>query len=169
MSQETLGKYFPEVVKNELTKADGWYSKAFSLVTNNSQKLDDVYPQDQYSANDLKVKTQLEEVTETKFEIMPIATELNAPAIYRFPQGAYSTTVALLNRMYAKDQYLTVLLHTEVIQLEIPQITTELGRPEPKAEEHENWCVPLSHFFLFAHSSEFNQFFCFGFEVANYS
>lgn len=61
---------------------------------------------------------------------MPVATEFNSSAPYKFPQGAYSTALALMNRIFAKDRHLPVPLDTEVLSIEHsktenPQDSTE--------------------------------------------
>lgn len=124
---QTVNEHFPAAIAKYLHAPKGGYYNAFNLVTNNSQKDGKIYPLEPNGQITIQEKKKVVEKLErvlpgSKFDLMPVATELSSPAPYRFPQGAYSTTVALLNRMYAKDQFLTVLLHSEVLQVEIPGI-----------------------------------------------
>ncbi|KAF4998986.1 hypothetical protein FGRMN_2785 [Fusarium graminum] len=123
IGDETLNKYFPADIVKYLTTKEGdarGYDKAFSYLTDDDPR-DGIYPEGdgdhEVSAQDIgaateKLNTALEGA---KFGIMPIAAQFNAPAPYKFAQGAYSTTLSIMNRMYANDPYLTVLLNTEVI------------------------------------------------------
>jgi hypothetical protein len=129
VNKKSLEEFFPAEISNYLA-SDG-YSNAFRLLTNASQSYNgNVYPQ----GDPHLVIKDLDEATERMTEIVqpilaegerveigPIATELNSPSIYRFPMGGYSTVTPLLNRIYARDQYLTVLMDTEVIQIDIPK------------------------------------------------
>ena len=121
----TLDEFFPASI-TEYLKADG-YDEVFNLMTNDSQK-DFIYPTKELGVEVLdQAKTVLNEaiseyiVPGQDLHLGPIATQLISPAPYRFPQGAYSTTGPLLNRMYARDQYLTVLLETEVLEIVFPK------------------------------------------------
>lgn len=49
--------------------------------------------------------------------LAPVAAEFKSPSPYRFPQGAYSTVDALLDKAYARDEYLTILPNTEVLSV----------------------------------------------------
>lgn len=60
-------------------------------------------------------------------QLGPLAIEFHSPAPYRFPQGAYSTAVPLSNRIYARDRRLTVLLNTEVLNVDFTRPTLEIG------------------------------------------
>lgn len=135
--EETLDEYFPASIATYLKETG--YRDVFNLMTQDSQT-DNYYPKDELikSINkedvneyDVAVKALREAikdyvVDEKQLDLGPIATQLNSPAPYRFPQGAYSSTAALLNRMYARDKYLTVLLETEVVEIEIPKPDQEV-------------------------------------------
>lgn len=123
----TLNEYFPASI-NEYLK-NGGYDEVFNLLTNDSQK-DVIYPTNELGAEVLdNARTALNKavsdyiVPGQDLHLGPIATQLISPEPYRFPQGAYSTTGPLLNRMYARDQNLTVLLETEVLEIEFPKKT----------------------------------------------
>jgi choline dehydrogenase-like flavoprotein len=126
VSEETLNEYYHQDIVSYL-RTGGGYKKAFNFITDNSQK-DAIYPRDsgQITATEIdEVKRKLQEaLPETDFDLMPVAAQFNAPAPYKFPQGAYSTTLALMNRMYANDRYLTVLLNTEVVAIEQNESST---------------------------------------------
>jgi len=137
----TVDEHFPKAIAEHLLAPKGGYDEAFNLLTNNSQENGNIYPLEPNGQITIAEKDEIVEdlqrvIPGSSFDLMPVATELSSPAPYRFPQGAYSTTVALLNRMYAKDQYLTVLLHTEVIQVEIPDIETSDGTDNAEHEHH---------------------------------
>ncbi|KAF4979333.1 hypothetical protein FZEAL_4439 [Fusarium zealandicum] len=121
IGDDTLEKYFhPEI--HSYLKTEG-YEAAFNFVTDYSQK-EAIYPtgtgENEVEVNDIeKASGKLKEVLpEQTFDLMPVAAQFNAPAPYKFAQGAYSTTLAIINRMYANDPYLTVLLDTEVIAVD---------------------------------------------------
>ena len=118
---KTLDDHFPAEVASDLK--DKWIREAFNLVTNNSQ-LDKVYPEGHIDIEELdSSRAELTEaikpfmIDNHPVELGPVAIEFHSPAPYRFPQGAYSTTVPLLNRIYARDRRLTVLLNTEVLNV----------------------------------------------------
>lgn len=135
---ETIGKYFPASINEHLFKKNG-YKDAFHLVTNGSQK-EVIYPlspngQITVEEHDDIVAELNHAIPDSKFSLMPIGAELISPAAYRFPMGAFSTTTALLNRMYAKDSNLTVMMYSEVVQVDIPGI--EKGSVIPvKSDAH---------------------------------
>jgi choline dehydrogenase-like flavoprotein len=128
----TLDEYFPVSIATYL-KEKG-YRDVFNLMTEDSQ-IENIYPKDELlksvddnevNAYDVAINALREAIKdyvidEKQLDLGPIATQLISPAPYRFPQGAYSTTGPLLNRMYARDKNLTVLLETEVIEIEIPK------------------------------------------------
>ncbi|KAK6500074.1 hypothetical protein TWF481_010432 [Arthrobotrys musiformis] len=133
ISKPTLETHFPDEIVKYLTekktkytpkgepyKEDG-YDYAFNFMTDNSQR-DNIYPKGsgQISSEALEgVKIKLDEaLPDSDFDLMPVAAQFNSSSPYMFPQGAYSTTLALMNRMYAHDRYLTVLLDTEVLSIE---------------------------------------------------
>ncbi|KAH7015768.1 hypothetical protein EDB80DRAFT_638103 [Ilyonectria destructans] len=125
ISEGTLKEYYPAEICSFLKS--GGYDTAFNFITDNSQK-DAKYPKDsgQISIAEIdEVKVMLETaLPDTEFDLMPVAAQFNAPAPYKFPQCAYSTTLALMNRIYSNDRYLTVLLNTEVIALDQSETTT---------------------------------------------
>jgi hypothetical protein len=121
----TLQSHFPPTVADELSKT--WFGKAFDLVTNNSQK-DNVYPVGTIDAEELEAEKKELSASIKDYialghmvDVGPIATQFNSPGAYRFSQGAYSTVVPILNRIYARDQHLSVLMDAEVLQLDIPK------------------------------------------------
>ncbi|KAG9506300.1 hypothetical protein J7337_003283 [Fusarium musae] len=124
IGDETLGAFFPADVVDYL-KGDPvrGYNKAFRYLTD-SQPGDVIYPEGdgkhEVSASEIGEANQMLEnaLSGSKFDLMPIAAQFNAPAPYKFAQGAYSTTLSIINRMYANDQYLSVLLNTEVIAVQ---------------------------------------------------
>ncbi|KAI5458303.1 hypothetical protein BGZ63DRAFT_363579 [Mariannaea sp. PMI_226] len=126
VSEETLNKYYPPEIVRYLGDGNG-YKRAFDFMTDNSQQ-NAIYPKGsgQVEATEIdEVKRMLQEALPgTDFDLMPVAAQFNSPAPYKFPQGAYSTTLALMNRMYANDRYLTVLLNTEVVALEQEESST---------------------------------------------
>ncbi|KAI1179029.1 hypothetical protein F4777DRAFT_535353 [Nemania sp. FL0916] len=120
ISQATLEEYFPRNIVSYL-KTEGGYDKAFNFITCNSQ-IEAKYPQDsgQITSEEIdNMQILLQSaVPDSNFDLMPIAAQFNSSAPYKFPMGAYSSTLALMNRMYSNDQYLTVLLGTEVLSVE---------------------------------------------------
>ena len=54
-------------------------------------------------------------------EIAPVATEFKSPAAYMFAQGAYSTVDTLLDKAYAKDPNLTILMNTEALSVSVEE------------------------------------------------
>ncbi|KAI0848441.1 hypothetical protein F5Y00DRAFT_270173 [Daldinia vernicosa] len=120
ISSQTLEKYFPAEVVSYLQEGGG-YAKAFNFMTQNSQE-SEPYPIDsgQMTQSEIDgVKSTLQAaIPDVDWDLMPVAAEFNSSAPYKFPQGAYSTTLAIMNKIFAKDQYLTVLLDTEVISVE---------------------------------------------------
>ncbi|KAG8157401.1 hypothetical protein KVR01_012785 [Diaporthe batatas] len=130
ISQDTLVEYFPYEIKQSLLDKGG-YKKAFDFITSKSQT-DFVYPMGSGAENN-PVRISEAELQDTQcllqaavpeagpsggFTLMPVAAEFNSSAPYKFPQGAYSTTLALMNRMFANDKYLTVLMRTEVLAVQ---------------------------------------------------
>lgn len=121
----TLTEYFPENVRLYLNKRG--YKKAFELMTNYSQDFSNIYP----NGVDIKeqgiVKTDLDGAikdfynqaeTSPTATLAPIAAQFSSTGTYHFPQGAYSTVDHLLDQLYSRDAYLTVLLDTEVLSCE---------------------------------------------------
>nr|BAT62473.1 4-amino-4-deoxyarabinitol oxidase [Thelonectria discophora] len=125
VSEGTLNKYYPPEIASFLREGEG-YRTAFNFLTDSSQQ-DAIYPLEsgQITANEIdEVKAKLHAAVGVTFDLMPVAAQFNAPAPYQFPQGAYSTTLNLMNRMYANDRYLTVLLNTEVVALDQTESST---------------------------------------------
>ena len=121
----TLKAYFPDTISKWLT--GGGYDKAFSLMTNESQTYSTVYPQGLNALEETEVKKDLDKAIKdfcspTKsaptVSFAPLTMEFNSAGLYHFPQGAYSTADYLLDRLYARDDRLTLLLNTEVLSLE---------------------------------------------------
>jgi hypothetical protein len=148
---QTLDEYFPASIASYLKERG--FQDVFNLMTQDSQT-DNIYPKDELlkSINDGGVNSYdvainaLREaikdyvIDENQLGLGPLATQLNSPAVYRFPQGAYSTTGPLLNRMYARDKYLTVLLDTEVTEIEIPK--PDQGAPPEGVSQALSPCPP---------------------------
>ena len=119
-------KYFPERVSGYLEK-DG-YENALKLLTSGSQsfKKGKIYPQQpgDVSATEVnEIEQQVASALDEKYavELAPIATELKSPIAYVFPQGAYSTVDTLLDKTYAKDPNLTILMSTEVLSVSVQE------------------------------------------------
>ncbi|KAF4952969.1 hypothetical protein FSARC_12508 [Fusarium sarcochroum] len=130
VGKTTLDDYFHQDIVKYLTDEDEdvrGYSKTFRYLTD-TEKNAKLYPEGdgshEVSATEIsRVNQKLNDALKYRkkqadFGIMPVAAQFNAPAPYKFAQGAYSTTLAIINRMYANDQYLSVLLNTEVIAVE---------------------------------------------------
>jgi choline dehydrogenase-like flavoprotein len=121
IGDETLNAYFPTDIVQHL-KATG-YKEAYKYLTDDDRG-DKKYPlgdgAHEVSEQEINTATQMlnDALTEAKFDIMPIAAQFNSPAPYKFAQGAYSTTLSIMNRMYANDPYLSVLVNTEVIAVQ---------------------------------------------------
>lgn len=123
ISRKTLEAWFPPDVVTYLLDPRGeqnrnGYQDAFDRMTANSQA-EAIYPEGSgqmtsEEIDDVRVKLQAA-IPESSFDLMPVAAQFNSAAAYRFPQGAYSTTLALVNRMYANNRDLTMLLNTEVL------------------------------------------------------
>ncbi|KAK8130607.1 FAD/NAD(P)-binding domain-containing protein [Apiospora kogelbergensis] len=136
ISSETLTEYFPAPIKQFLLE-DGGYKRAFDLMTSGSQT-EELYPlgSGHVQINELKqtqrlLQSAVHEVVDTDgFTVMPVAAEFQSSAPYKFPQGAYSTSLALMNRMFANDKYLTVLLTTEVVSVQRSTETGSTGQAE---------------------------------------
>ncbi|KAK4163937.1 hypothetical protein QBC43DRAFT_212110 [Cladorrhinum sp. PSN259] len=121
ISKKTLERYFPPEIVTYLLGRRG-YGRAFNMMTANSQE-HATYPEgsNQISSADIRdmaILLQRAVPGSSGFNLMPVAAQFNSSAPYRFPQGAYSTTLALVNRMYANNKYLTVLLNTEVLAVQ---------------------------------------------------
>ena len=125
VNDATLKEYFLEEIVHDLLK--GGHKEAFDLLSNCSQRKA-IYPTEDFhteggvNALDNAIDALNDAVGNYlqpghKLGLGPLATQLKAPLPYRFPQGGFSTTGPLLNRMYARDKNLTVILHTEVIEI----------------------------------------------------
>ncbi|KAG8534016.1 uncharacterized protein KY384_000858, partial [Bacidia gigantensis] len=125
-------KYFPSEISDYLEK--GGYRKAFGLFINESQDyVKNVYPQNDIAVTEMSdAETNLNEAMEQfyknwmpttksfpKVSLSPMAAEFKSSELYNFPQGAYSTVDFLLDRTYARDANLTILLNTEVLTFPI--------------------------------------------------
>ncbi|KAF3157613.1 hypothetical protein TWF569_000178 [Orbilia oligospora] len=140
ISKPTLDSHFPEDISKYLTEKQKVYNRegeefevngydyAFNFITDYSQSTA-VYPEGsgQITAEALEgVRVSLNgALPGSSFDLMPVAAQFNSAAPYKFPQGAYSTTLALMNRIYAHDRYLTVLLNTEVLSVEHETVGSE--------------------------------------------
>ena len=119
--------FFPQNISDYL-ETDG-YERAFSLFTNGSQDYNHIYPTDDVSSSELScAKKDLDEAIKQfhanwkdtgksvpTVQLSPMGAEFKSTKPYNFPQGAYSTVDFLLDRTYARDAKLTILLNTEVL------------------------------------------------------
>jgi choline dehydrogenase-like flavoprotein len=133
IGKNTYPNYFPKRISDYL--GDKGYGNAFTLLTNGSQK-NGLYPMggsDISTTEVTKISKQLKDGIEAFYEaygissipsvaLAPIAAEFTSPSPYQFPQGAYSTVDALLDKVYARDQYLTILLNAEVLRVSVNKI-----------------------------------------------
>ena len=135
VDKTTYQKYFPKTISDYLD-GDG-YDKAFDLLTNGSQSWTNLYPKKEISATELStIETELNDALKNFYkkyyqaqsvptvDIAPVAAGFNSPSPYIFPQGAYSTVDALLDKAYARDPNLTVLLNTEALRVSFDDTTT---------------------------------------------
>lgn len=127
-SANTLNDHFPPQVAQDLTEGD-YFTRAFDLVTNGSQDPDAPYPEGQVDEAYINTaKTQVTQAVQSydasPVVLGPTATQFQTE-VYRFPQGAYSTVERLLNRVYARDPSLTILMNAEV--LEVEHVSTDGG------------------------------------------
>jgi len=134
MISKSYQEYFPRRISDYLDN-DG-YSNAFALLTNGSQTYATLYPMapNDIAATEVKYgEKQLSEAIEGFYTdqgissaisvtLAPVATEFKSPAPYQFPQGAYSTVDAILNKVYARDPCLTLLLNTEALYVTVNAI-----------------------------------------------
>lgn len=132
----TLREYFPKSIVDNLSSHG--LKEAFDLLSNYSQ-LHNIHPEGHFKAKgDVNVLTNSIDALNQAVEnyILPghtlglgtLATEFAASQPYRFPQGGFSTTASLLNRMYARDKHLTVVLHIEVLTVEYDEADRNRGR-----------------------------------------
>jgi choline dehydrogenase-like flavoprotein len=136
IDKDTVKNYFPLRQFNYLKK--NGYNDAFELLTNGSQTFMNLYPTGVINTQDI---TETEKELDTaikkfykkyypsaqsipKSEIAPVATQLISPSAYIFPQGGYSTVDDLLDKAYARDPYLTILLETEALSFSIDETST---------------------------------------------
>lgn len=135
VDKATYQKYFPKKMSDYL--AGKGYPDAFDLFTNGSQTMTKRYPEGVINTTELSTfKKEMEDALKVfykkyysttsvpKVEIAPVATEFNSPRPYIFPQGAYSTVDSLLDKAYARDSYLTVLLNTEALSVSFEEAKT---------------------------------------------
>lgn len=122
-SKEVINANFPPAVASDILNT--YYAKAFDVVTNGAQK-QTVYPQGIINAQELstamsEVKAAVQDWIPAGYDLHvgPVASEFNSPSPYRFPQLAFSTVEPILNRIYARDPYLTVMMGAEVISLDL--------------------------------------------------
>ena len=124
INQSIYQKYFPKRMSDYLD--NNGYSDAFNLLTNGSQTYDNPYPtKADISTKEVDTtKKRLKDAIEAFYKdysikstfvvtLAPVATEFKSPGPYQFPQGAYSTVDAILNKVYARDPCFTLLLNTE--------------------------------------------------------
>ena len=94
-------------------------------MTNGSQELTPPYPKGNASTatEEGDLETKIKKAIkifggDTSLTLAPIAAQFDTTGLYHFPQGAYSTIDYLLDRLYSRNAYLTVLLDTEVLSCE---------------------------------------------------
>ena len=126
ISQTTIKKYFPDSISRYLGNSTVQaYQKAFDLMTNGSQDLANPYPKGNAATatEEGDLETKIKKAIklfggDTSLALAPIAAQFDTTGLYHFPQGAYSTIDYLLDRLYSRNAYLTVLLDTEVLSFE---------------------------------------------------
>ncbi|KAH8727703.1 hypothetical protein GQ44DRAFT_824991 [Phaeosphaeriaceae sp. PMI808] len=133
-------------ISKYLLGKNGGYEKAFALLTNNSQMYSDPYPQAPGDISTLEVDARKQELEQAikrfykpppspqasvEVEIAPVAVQFNSPGLYEFPQGAYSIVDALLDKAYAQDSYMTILLNTEALRVSYHGVTPKPPPPPP--------------------------------------
>lgn len=112
-------EFFPQNISDYLETPEG-YERAFKLFTNGSQDYKHIYPKEDVSSSELScAKKDLDEAIKkfhaNSVDLSPMGAEFKSTTLYNFPQGAYSTVDFLLDRTYARDAKLTILLNTEVL------------------------------------------------------
>ena len=154
-------KYFPQNIAEYLEK--GGYERAFGLFTNGSQDYRHIYPTADVAQSEINsAKKDLHEAIEQFYtdgkdtvpkmksvphvDLSPMAAEFKSSKTYNFPQGAYSTVDYLLDRAYARDTHLTILLNTEVLTCptdtgaELPSL---LVRSSPSGDTYRLFCKKI--------------------------
>ena len=130
LSANTLNLYVLPEVASYLRY--GGFNRALNLMTNSPPGVSN-YPDDLiWPASTLKdarkrlaaaiksAKVEQIEGEDPNVETGPIAAEFDSEKLlYYFPQGAYSTVDYILDRLYAGNEYLTVLANTEVVSLKL--------------------------------------------------
>jgi choline dehydrogenase-like flavoprotein len=124
----TSQEYFPSRIHNYINMEG--YAKAFEIFTNKSQEYTNPYPTgSDISTQEVKeAKEKLEAAIKSVYvgspnaTLSPLAVQFSPKHPYQFPQGAYSTVDYILDKVYARDPNLTVLLNTEVISISYDQI-----------------------------------------------
>ncbi|SPO05494.1 uncharacterized protein DNG_08181 [Cephalotrichum gorgonifer] len=125
---EDLAAYFPEEVISYL-QDQGGYDKAYQLLSNDPYaSLDRPYPENNASISASVVDgigslmQNLNEGTKDwgcSFTNCPLAAEFTSSrpdrALYQFPMGAFSPVNWILDRVYNRDERLTVLPNTRVL------------------------------------------------------
>ena len=139
IDKKTYQEYFPRRISDYL--GGNGYTRAFEILTNQSQQYDNPYPTSsdisplEANVNKARLKRAIESYysgqAPATITISPLATQFSSPSPYEFPQGAYSTVDGILDRLYARDRYLTVLLNTEVLKVSYDQ--TEAGIYEARS------------------------------------
>jgi choline dehydrogenase-like flavoprotein len=136
IDHDTFEDYFPDHIKPDLEK---WCKEALRLFSWHAK----TYPnipgaQDtQKERDEIEFKKRLLKTAVDKFskmntalqagmsstsvevEVATVAAEFIPQWWYTIPQGAYSTVDYLLELLYAKNQFLTVVLNAEVLSLEM--------------------------------------------------
>jgi len=123
---DDLESYFPESVCSYLEK--GGYERAYQFLSNDPEaSLEKAYPSNGAASTQTvdKVSAVIDDLNrDTKelgcsFTSCPLAAEFvpRRPerAIYQFPMGAFSPVSWILDRVYNRDERLTVLANTRVV------------------------------------------------------
>lgn len=134
---ETLENYFPPIVRLDLLER--WYKEALRLFSWHTKTYPNIpgaqdTPEERDEVefkrcllrravnNASKVSRGLqagEDSMSAEVEVATIAAEFIPQWWYTIPQGAYSTVDYLLELLYAKNQFLTVVLNAEVLSVEM--------------------------------------------------
>lgn len=124
---EELEAHFPQEVREYLLEKGG-YDKAYRLLANDpAASLEQPYPGNRAAGTSVvdKVVSVTESLNEgtkdwgSSFTPCPLAAQFAIPspeqALYQFPMGAFSPVNWILDRVYNRDERLTVLPNTRIL------------------------------------------------------
>jgi choline dehydrogenase-like flavoprotein len=127
MHKTEAERYFPEAIRSYLFD-EGGYDSAYRLLANDPHaSLDKPYPDNgtvgaESIANMNKIIKDLDHATKDagcRWSYCAMAAEFTPrnpdQKLYRFPMGAFSTVNWILDRVYDRDERLTVLSQTQVL------------------------------------------------------